>query len=41
MGETAYDVGALLGMYQENIGYIMKYDEVVKAGGKVLLEAVI
>lgn len=32
-------MGALLGMYKENIFYVMKYDDIVQAGGKVLLEA--
>jgi hypothetical protein len=40
MGETAYDMGAMLGMYRENIGYIQKYDAAAQAGGRVLLEAV-
>jgi hypothetical protein len=35
--EAAYDMGAQLGCYTENIGYMMKYDEIVKAGGAVLL----
>ena len=38
MGAAAYDLGAMLGMYKENIGYLMKYDAVSKAGGKVLLD---
>lgn len=37
MGNAAYDMGAQLGCYKENIGYMMKYDDVVNAGGKVLL----
>lgn len=37
MAQAAYDTGAQFGKYKENIGYIMKYDEVVKAGGAVLL----
>lgn len=37
MGAAAYDMGAQLGCYKENIGYIMKYDEIIKAGGQVLL----
>jgi hypothetical protein len=40
MGETAYSMGAMLGMYKENIEYLLKYDATVNAGGKVLLEAV-
>jgi hypothetical protein len=38
MSATAEGVGALLGMYNENISYIMKYDAIAKAGGGVLLE---
>lgn len=38
MGETAYDTGAMLGIYLENIVYIKKYDDIARAGGKVLLE---
>lgn len=38
MSETAEGVGHLLGVYRENISYIMKYDATVKAGGAVLLE---
>lgn len=34
MGETAYDLGAMLGGYKENIGYIQKYDEGMKANGR-------
>lgn len=37
MSQAAYDTGAQLGKYEENIGYIMKYDSIVKAGGAVLL----
>lgn len=37
-GKHAEAYGAMLGIYQENVSYIMKYDEVVKAGGAVLLE---
>lgn len=37
MGNAAYDMGAQLGCYKENIGYMMKYDDIVNAGGKVLL----
>ncbi|MCR4308378.1 MAG: hypothetical protein NUV80_07555 [Candidatus Berkelbacteria bacterium] len=33
MGTTAYDMGAQLGAYQENILYINKYDSVVQANG--------
>ena len=33
MGATAEGVGALLGVYKENIAYIMKYDEMVQANG--------
>ena len=39
MGKSAYDTGAMLGMYKENLGYLMKYDNIARAGGKVLLEA--
>jgi hypothetical protein len=37
MSQLAYDTGAQLGKYKENIMYIMKYDSIVKAGGAVLL----
>jgi hypothetical protein len=37
MAQAAYDTGAQLGKYKENIGYMMKYDSIVKAGGAVLL----
>lgn len=40
MGKAAYDTGAMLGMYKENIIYLMKYDNIARAGGKALLEAV-
>lgn len=40
MVDSAYDLGAILGMYKENISYINKYDDIVQAGGRVLLEAV-
>lgn len=33
MGATAYDVGALMGAYKENIEYINKYDEAALAVG--------
>jgi hypothetical protein len=38
LGELAQDTGAMLGMYRENIAYINKYDDIIQAGGKVLLE---
>lgn len=38
MGEAAYDTGAMLGVYKENIEYILKYDATAKAGGQVLLD---
>lgn len=37
MGNAAYDVGALLGVYHENITYMLKYDETVKAEGAAVL----
>ena len=37
MAQAAYDTGAQFGKYKENIEYLMKYDEIVKAGGAVLL----
>lgn len=39
MGGVAEAMGALLGVYKENLSYIVKYDETVQAGGRVLLEA--
>ena len=33
MGQAAYDTGAALGMYKENLSYLMKYDEMVQANG--------
>ena len=33
MGEQAYNAGALLGMYKENINYIQKYDAMYQAMG--------
>lgn len=33
-GQLAYDTGAMLGMYQENVGYILKYDAMATANGK-------
>ena len=38
MGKTAYDTGAMLGAFKENLTYIAKYDAVCDAGGAVLLE---
>jgi hypothetical protein len=38
MGKTAYDTGAMLGAFKENLSYIAKYDAVCDAGGAVLLE---
>lgn len=38
MGSAAYDTGAALGMYKENLAYLMKYDAIAHAGGRVLLE---
>lgn len=37
MGHAAYETGARFGAYTENIGYILKYDEIFWAGGAVLL----
>lgn len=39
MAAAAEEVGALYGVVKENIEYINKYDGVVRAGGRVLLEA--
>ncbi len=39
MGSSAYEAGALAGMYKENLEYIRKYDVIADAGGRVLLEA--
>lgn len=33
MGEIAYDTGAMLGIYKENIEYLLKYDATAKANG--------
>jgi hypothetical protein len=33
MGAAAYEMGALLGSYKENVSYIVKYDEMVQANG--------
>jgi len=33
MGATAYDLGALLGAYKENLAYLQKYDQMVQANG--------
>lgn len=38
MGAMAYDTGAMLGMYKENLSYIVRYDNAANAGGRVLLE---
>lgn len=38
IGEAAYKTGAMLGMYNENVGYLKKYDTVANAGGRTLLE---
>lgn len=32
-GQNAYDMGAHLGMYEENVSYVMKYDAMVQANG--------
>ena len=40
MVATAYDVGALLGVYKENIAYILKYDAMVQANGGLKKEMV-
>jgi hypothetical protein len=40
MSGTAENVGALLGMYHENISYIMKYDAMVQANGGLKKELV-
>lgn len=41
MGEAAYDTGALLGKMNENQVYMVKYDRIIEAGGRVLLEALV
>jgi len=33
MGKAAYDTGAALGMYKENLSYLMKYDQMAQANG--------
>lgn len=33
MGSAAYEMGALLGAYKENVSYIVKYDDMVQANG--------
>jgi hypothetical protein len=33
MGKIAYDTGAMLGAYKENIEYLMRYDAMVQANG--------
>lgn len=33
MGKSAYEMGAMLGMYKENLAYLIKYDEMVQANG--------
>lgn len=33
MGRLSYDMGAMLGMYKENVDYVMKYDAMVQANG--------
>lgn len=33
MGKAAYDTGASLGMYKENLSYLVKYDEMAQANG--------
>lgn len=38
LGQIAQETGAMLGMYRENLEYILKYDAVAQAGGRVLLE---
>ena len=38
MGKLAYDTGAMLGAFKENLSYIAKYDAIADAGGAVLLE---
>lgn len=38
MGKVAYKTGVMLGMYNENIEYLKKYDAIANAGGRVLLE---
>lgn len=35
LGQKAYDMGAHLGMYQENLEYILKYDATAQANGQV------
>lgn len=39
VGKMAQETGHMLGVYHENVSYIVKYDEIVQAGGRVLLEA--
>ncbi len=33
MGNAAYEMGAALGMYKENLAYLIRYDEMVQANG--------
>jgi hypothetical protein len=35
MGKAAYDTGAMLGMYKENLAYLVRYDEMVQANGGI------
>jgi hypothetical protein len=37
-GEKSYDMGAQLGMYRENVGYLNKYDDMAQANGLVRTE---
>lgn len=37
MGKSAYETGAMLGIFRENVEYINKYDLAAHAGGEVLL----
>lgn len=39
VGKLAQDAGHMFGVYRENVSYIGKYDDIVQAGGRVLLEA--
>lgn len=39
MVKRAYEAGAMLGVYKENIEYLKKYDVIANAGGRVLIEA--
>lgn len=38
VGRIAQETGHMLGVYRENVSCVVKYDEIVQAGGRVLLE---